>query len=245
MLKLIIVEDEVAISKYLAYIVKENFSGLIDVVGIAHNTDEAAALLDDHHPDISLFDIHIPHENAMDFLAKRNDKTNLIFITAYDQYAMAAFKLHAIDFLTKPVNEESLIAALQWIIDNNATTPPQSSREIVESLKARDQLTINTHNGKYFIPIADILFVEASGSYCTFNYLEKGNAKKVTASKPLNYFEDILGASFVRIHKSTIANLKHAKTLDSTRNLVLSNNTKVEVSARKVAEITKLLANKP
>jgi two-component system, LytTR family, response regulator len=245
MAKLIIVEDEIAISKYLAYIVKENFRHSIEVVGIAHNTCDAAALLDSHHPEISLFDIHIPHENAIDFLAKREDKTNLVFITAYDGYAMAAFKLHAVDFLTKPVNEESLITTLQWILDNKIKQGTEPAHEVIKSLNVRDQLTINTHNGKYFIPLADILFVEASGSYCIFNYSEKGDTKKITASKPLNYFEDILGPNFVRIHKSTIANLRHAKVLDSNRNLVLHNATTLEVSARRVTEVMKLLSNKP
>jgi DNA-binding LytR/AlgR family response regulator len=239
--KLIIVDDEPNICVYLQSVILEQLQDKFTICGIAHNTDEAAVLLNEHQPHVALFDIHLPSENAIDFLKKRSDKASIIFITAYDEYALPAFKLHAIDFLTKPVNQIELVESLTWYYESIVKNKAVKTQEQLADLSKRTHISINTHHGLFVIPLSSIILIDAHSSYSEFHYVEDEVCKAIYCSKAINYFEDALDDTFIRIHKSTVVNSQHIVKVTKERQVVLRGELKREISTRKFAELKQFL----
>ncbi|PSL43901.1 LytTR family two component transcriptional regulator [Chitinophaga niastensis] len=163
-----------------------------EVTGEAKNADEAKELIETKKPDLIFLDIQMPEKSGFDLLASLEDVPEVIFTTAYDQYALQAFDNNALDYLMKPIREERFTRAIEKIrkqFTDRATT----DRRIF--VKDRDQC--------FFIPLSDIYLIESVDNYARLYF----NEKKVLLKSSLNQLEEKLDATiFFRINRTQLIN---------------------------------------
>jgi two-component system LytT family response regulator len=205
---------------------------------------EAIKGIEEQRPDIVFLDVHLNDETGFDVLSAVSYRNfNLIFTTAYEQYAIRAFKLSAIDYLLKPVDQEDFENAMQKALKKIEQEQLYDRIDVLLSHLSSENLprkiSIPSKEGYTFLDIADIIRCEADVNY-THIFLSDG--KKYTVSKSLKYFEELLSQqNFFRIHNSHLINIAYVKTYDRGGYVILSNHTKLEVSIRRKEEFFKVL----
>jgi len=200
-----------------------------------------------YHPDIVFMDIEMPGMNAFDTLQKLDKiEFQVIFTTAYDQYAIKAIKFSALDYLLKPIDADELIAAVDKASEQKVQVQQVQLQQLQHSLQNPDsdfKLMISTNEGPYFIPTDDILFAEGQNNYTHFHLSRQ---RKLVASKTLLEFENLLSDhGFMRVHKSFLVNIKYVERyLSKNGTLLLTNGNEVEVSRRRKDEVLNSLFNR-
>lgn len=237
MLQTLIVDDEKRGRELLKMILATNCPE-VKVIGEASNTKEAYQMILQSEPDLVLLDIEMPGGTGFDLLSKFDEVNfDVIFITAFDQYAIKAIKFSAMDYILKPVDEEELIKAIKRAEENRNR---KNNKEKVNTLISNVQKSSNhqkigltSGEGLEFIEIKNILRCEADGKY-TSVFLTDG--KKLLVSKNLKEFEDLLTEyNFFRTHHSHLVNLDCIKKYQSGRGgyVVMSDGSTITVSQRK------------
>ena len=244
-MKTIIIDNEPNIICGLSQLL-QLYAPEIELIGTAGNLEDGLALLKTQQPDLLFLDVELDDGTGMDLLSRlpAEPTFELIFITAYEKYALDAFKFSAIEFLLKPIDPDDLIQSMEkvrqrrkdqsWklrfsVLSENIEILKSQNRKIV--LKGKEQV--------YVVKLADILYCEASSSY-TFFHL---SGDKILMSKSLKYYEELLKPyGFIRVHHSFLINQqKIAKydRLDCT--LVLDGGQQVPVSHRKKEVLSSFL----
>ena len=232
----IIIDNEKKIVEGLE-ILLNSFLPEINIIGSAGTIVDAHSIIKHSNIDLLFLDIELNDGTGMDLLQQlENRDFQVIFITAYDQYAIEAFKYSAIDFLLKPIDPDDLIAAvsrakkevkkqhlqlrMETFLDNVSNVSTQDKKIIVSDKDHIHALTLN-----------DILYMEADGAY-TKIYLKN---QVMVSSKNLKNYQDLLvNSNFFRTHHSYLVNLNHMRRFDKADSvLVLSNQQQVSVSFRK------------
>lgn len=237
MLQTLIVDDEKRGRELLKMILTTNCPD-IKLIGEASNIKEAHQLILQHEPDLVLLDIEMPGGTGFDLLSKFDEVNfDVIFITAFDKYAIKAIKFSAMDYILKPVDEEELIKAIKRAEENYNR---KNNKERVGNLISNTQKSVphqkiglTSGEGLEFIEIINILRCEADGKY-TSVFLTDG--KKLLVSKNLKEFEELLTEyNFFRIHHSHLVNLDFIKKYQSGRGgyVVMSDGSTITVSQRK------------
>lgn len=242
--KALIIDDEVAASESIEIILSE-FCPDIEIAGIANTPKDGISMILKTNPDIVFLDIEMPAMTGFELLKTIPDRNfDVIFITAYNHYATEAFKVHAIDYILKPVNIEDLIGAVNKIIKNkeNNEQNPRHYEKILGnvSLHQTRKFSIHSSDGIDFLNLDDIIYLEADEGY-TQIYLQK---KKYTTSKRMKELSDQLDAKcFIRVHNSYIVNLNQIIKFHTKESyLEMTNNQMIPVSRRNKDEF--LLAAK-
>lgn len=235
------IEDEPRNIELLETLLGTECADLVKLVGHARTVHDAITLIRAKKPQLVYLDIELNRGNSFELLQKLNNQDELdfqvIFITAFNEYAVKAFRFNAVDYLLKPISTEELKEATQ----RAAARIEQASgnEHILDTLR---QLKVNLTAGKIGLPVSDgVLFVhteevikaEARGSYCVVHLV---NGKKVTATKKLKELELILPESlFLRVHHSWIINIKFLKKYYRGKNsyMELEDGSTVAVSTRK------------
>ena len=237
MIRTIIVEDEPKNLKILQKLITE-YCPEIDLIGSAPNVDSAYELIMKENPDLLVLDIELIFGNAFDLLDKLKPlRFEVIFVTAYGDYALKALKYSALDYLLKPINIEELKQAVQKAVErNNLKDINDKLNNLLYNLhKPQEKLTrlaIPTADGLVFIPFNDIIQLQASGGY-TFVFTDKN---KIVASKNIKEYEEMLPESiFCRVHHSHIINLNAVKNYQKGRGgyVVMTDGTRIEVATRR------------
>ncbi len=203
---------------------------------------EAIARIDSFNPDLLFLDIEMPYANAFDLLDKLAPVSfEVIFVTAFNNYALKAIKYAAVDYLLKPVSIEELKFAIgraskQLELRQNQNENKRVSG-LLENLKQSDKgshkITVPTKDGFEVEDAKNILYLEASGSY-TIMAMNTGN--RILVSKGLKELEEILAdANFVRVHHSFIVNILQVKEYKKGRGgtIEMKNGDLIEMSVRK------------
>lgn len=194
----LIVDDERLARNDLASLLK-NFSN-IEIVSEAEDVPSAIAEIKTHDPDLLFLDIQMPGDSGFELLNKIDFKGKVIFVTAYDKYAIRAFDVNAIDYLMKPVLPERLRKAIEKLEEDEQQIIVEGKK-----LKYDDRLFINFNDQMKFLKVNSIVCIEANGDYTNL-YLKDGG--KGLVLKPMNEWEDRLPENyFSRIHRSSIINL--------------------------------------
>lgn len=248
MYKVIIVEDEANSREYLKHIVAE-YCKELTIVAVAGTVDEAAAAIRTHKPDFIFLDIEMQTGTGFDVLQQFPEADfDVIFTTAYDHYAIKAIKFSAADYLLKPVEIEELQAAVQKVIDKRKSKSGQSSlQQLLKNLqapKAEQSITLSTADGYEFIPLHQIIRIEASGPYSHF-FIK--NSKKIMVSRNLKEYETLLNEhGFFRIHNSHIINLKEVKKMIKTDGgyAVMTDDSMVSISPKKKEDFMAQMAQR-
>lgn len=242
-LNTIIVDDEEFARSSLYFLLQENCPN-INICGIAKSVNEARVLL--QHNDINLIflDIAMPGENGFSLIPNAQEaNATVVFTTAYDQYALKAIKANALDYLLKPIDIDELVAAVEKAAKhqllNNALNRNSSLQNLEADLKEQkgvSRLTLPSGQGYRLVDVDDIIHIEADSNYSIFHLK---NTEKITVSKVLKDYEEILPEErFMRIHKSSIVNLKYVKEYNNKNGLVLSllNGENIVVSRRRASD---------
>jgi two-component system LytT family response regulator len=244
MISTIIIDDErnniEALKKLL-----ENFAGIIEINGTAENAEDGQNLIEEVNPQLVFLDIELPFGNAFDLLEKLMPiDFEVIFFTAFDQYAIKAIKYGVLDYLLKPVNVEDLGRAIHRSINRMAEKNSNARLQLfLDNMRSDDKsmqkIALPTKNGLSFEDLQTITHLEATGSYTNVYFNDK---RKEVVTRTLREFEDILPpASFCRLHHSYIINLQYIKKYYKGRGgyVELIDGTVVEVSLRKKADFLK------
>lgn len=217
------------------------------VVAEANNAQQAKKYIEKLQPDILFLDINMPGQSGIEFLEENGTMgCQVIFTTAYNEYAVKAFRLNAIDFLLKPIDPDELEAALE----KAKKTPEKLSQEQISAAKkiintsdekSLQRLALPTAEGIHFVDLKDIIYLESMGAYTKF---ELENQKAIIVSKVLKEYDELLtGFSFLRIHQSNVVNLSHIRKYvkGDGGQLWMSNGAEIEVSRRKKDELLEAL----
>lgn len=213
-LKTILVDDEPLSLSMLEEMLGKYCPSLV-ITGKASDAQQAAAIIEAQSPDVVFLDIEMPYGNAFDLLDKMAEiRFEIIFVTAYSNYAIKAFKYAATDYLLKPLNFEELQQAVNRIhIKVGERKLNERIAVLLENLNTKPdeakKIMLPIADGFMVEQVQDILYLSAEGSYTRVNLV---NDKKVLVSKNLKEFEDILPPHvFYRIHNSTIINTNYVK----------------------------------
>lgn len=237
MIRTLIIEDEVKNRKRLTNIIDEHFPG-ITVVGEADGVKSGLEKIQQLKPELILLDIRLDDGDAFELLEKLDRIFfKIIFITAYEEYALKAIKFSALDYLLKPVTAEDLKIAIDKAeeqILNDLKLQLTTLQMNLNSPKHKT-LVLKTMNKIYLVEIMEIIRCESDGNY-TRIFTREG--KQYMVSTPMREYEDILvGHGFFRIHKSHVINLSFIESFDKEGTLILKDNTSLPVSRRKKQEL--------
>ncbi|MCP4437587.1 MAG: response regulator transcription factor [Aureispira sp.] len=184
----------------------------IEIVGEAENVEEGIVMLKNLEVDLVFLDINLPDGDSFQIL-QQLPKTDfqLVFVTAYDEFALKAFHFSAAHYIMKPINPMMLKEALDRVQSQQSAQQAQERMEILEDALQEDnkRLALTTQEDIICVQLADIVRLEADSNY-TFAYFKDGS--KVVTSKPLGFYEQLLVAfDFIRVHNKHIINLKYFK----------------------------------
>jgi len=219
----------------------------VQVLAEAANGKEALALIQQHHPQLIFLDIEMPVMNGFEMLNAIKEKNfQIIFTTAYDQYAIKAIKYAAFDYLLKPVDIEELKTAVANVGKVSAKQLEKQVELMQQNMqqpkKNFNKLAIPALDGLHFFALSNIIHLEAQSNYTIIYFL---NHPKITASKTLKEFEELLPPeTFFRLHHSHIINLQYIKRYikGDGGQVELENGSYVDVSRRKKEEFLKVIA---
>ena len=201
----------------------------LEIVGEAKNADEAKELIDQKHPDLLFLDIQMPEKSGFDLLESLDRVPQVIFTTAYDQYAVKAFEVSAIDYLMKPIREERFAKAMEQV----------KTKAIVPN---DDRIFVKDRQQYHFISWSNVHLIESMDNYARLYFGDKN----VFLKSSLNLLEQKLDeATFFRINRAQIINLKHIEriipTADGRLKLLLKTGETVEASDRQSVKLKKLM----
>lgn len=239
-MKAIIIDDEKRARVSLKLLLDE-FCPSLEVVADCENLPEGIKAIHKHKPDLILLDIEMPGHSGLellDFFDENEVNFSIIFTTAYNEYALQAFKFSAIDYLLKPINPDQLVEAIARLEKQKQKF--ENFKILKENIiqNRSSKIAVPSGNNLIFIDTSKILYIKAEGSYAeVFSCDETRNL----VSRNLKNFEDILCTSkkFVRVHKSYLVNFEYVTAFHKSDggSLELNTGVHIPVSVEKVQDI--------
>jgi len=229
-IKAIVVDDEQPSRQALVTYIIDYCQG-VEVVAQCDSVKTAYQAILKHDPHLVFLDIEMPNGNGFDLLHLfKSPGFRIIFVTAYSQYAVDAFRFSATDYLLKPVKVDELIEAVNRVAQSlNGKPDGQNLNALIENLSYKDgslsNLVISDLKGYTVVKIPELIKCEGEG-YCTHFYLT--DKTKVTSSKNLKYYEELLSQqSMIRVHHSWLVNLHHVKGFTRQGEILMSEGQSV------------------
>jgi two-component system LytT family response regulator len=244
MLRALIIDDEAHMRDTLFKLLEMHCPD-VTIVGQAAGVATGTAAIHEFHPDLVFLDIQMKDGTGFDLLYNLPSiDFKVIFITAYDQYALQAFKFSAVDYLLKPVNPEQLAEAVNRageMIQEHFKLQMKALEENLKSAnKQNKKIILKTAENIHLLDVKNILFCESDGPYTT---VHTGEGEKILVSKTLRDYEEILyDCGFYRVHKSFLINLWQIKRFERQDggSIVMNNELKIPVASRKRDELLQL-----
>ncbi len=213
MIRVVIIDDEPDAVKFIQGIISEYCPNL-EVAGTANSARDGITVINQARPDLVFLDVQMPHGSGFDLLASFPEKTfDVIFITAYNHYAIQAIKFSAVDYILKPVNISEFIEAVSKVEQKRSSLEYRNLNfnSLLENLKAPlpSKLAIPTSDGIEYLNTAEIIRIEADRSYSWFYLTEK---RKYLVSRNLKEYQELLqDLNFFRPHNSHLINMIFVK----------------------------------
>ena len=238
-IKTLLVDDEPRGLSSLKKLLEFNCPEL-DIIGVCGSADEAKAMIEQVKPDLVFLDISMPEKNAFDLLNEvGNISFEIIFVTAYNDYMLEAFRFSAIDYLLKPVEDNLLMEAVRRAVRRiEEKTTGSNLDTLLYNMRNKEgrqklKMVIPSQKGYQVVKLSEIIYCEASINYTNFHFTGK---PVFCASRPIHEYEKLLeDCGFLRIHKSFLVNMEHVQEYKRGEGgyVMLSNGAEVEVSRRK------------
>jgi two-component system LytT family response regulator len=246
MLKVIVIDDEqkgrLALKQKL-----NDYCPEVELVGEAADGEEGLLLIEKQNPDIIFLDIEMPRMNGFEMLSQSSHKNfQIIFTTAYDQYAITAIKFSAFDYLLKPIDIGELKSAVERVSQHTQHHTEKKLEALEQNLTekyALNKIAIPALDGLLFFNISDIIHLEAQSNYTIIYF---NNHPRLIASRTLKEFEEMLPSkSFFRPHHSHIINLHYIKRYikGDGGQIEMQNGNFVDVSRRKKEEFLRTMSS--
>lgn len=242
-LKAVIIDDSAQARKLLRLMLLE-LAPEVCVSGEAENAEEGIRLIEKTNPDAVFLDIEMPGKSGLQLAESLVDKMSqvkVVFTTAYNAYAIKAFRLSAIDYLLKPIQEDELIEAVRKLKNEKKYKDNELQLKVLSDNLNEDKndvLCIPVQGGFDYLRLDEIEYLEADGSYVKIYCTDKRNK---TVSKNLKYFENALGdnPNFLRSHRSFLVNMDHVVSYlkSDGGNLQLRSGQLLPVSRERKQEI--------
>lgn len=218
----------------------------IEIVGEAANAEEALVMIDDLQPELLFLDIQMPGKNGFELLSSIEGKTpEVIFTTAYDEYAIKAFEFNALDYLLKPIDTERLKETIHRIEENQAHTEiPVSNHERVEKiLGENDQVFVKDGEKCWFVKLGKVRLFESMGNYVRLHF----DDQKPLVLKSLNNLEERLDpGTYFRANRKHIINLHWIEKIEPWFSggllVTLQGGDKIEISRRQAIRFKELMS---
>ncbi|MEO7264250.1 MAG: LytTR family DNA-binding domain-containing protein [Ferruginibacter sp.] len=254
MLTAIIIDDESSSRNALRQKLARHCTD-VNIIGECENGEEGIKSIEEKNPDIVFLDVEMPRMNGFTMLQQLQSRNfELIFITAYDHYAIRAIKFSALDYLVKPVEISDLKEAIEKVVQKSLSAAegkhsPGNERldlllqNLMNEKKEHQRLAIPSMEGLQFINLTDIIYLEAESNYSII-YLK--DAYKLTVSKTLKDFEELLPpAIFIRIHHSHIINMNAVEKYirGEGGQVLMKNGITLNIARRKKEEFMKAIGN--
>ncbi|MCB9170841.1 MAG: response regulator transcription factor [Flavobacteriales bacterium] len=241
-MKALIIDDERLARKELMTLLAAHEG--IEVVGEAANAEEAEEAIHTHRPDLLFLDVNMPGRNGFELLENLDQVPHVIFVTAYDEHALKAFQVNALDYLMKPIDPDRLGAAIDRLPSKVEGDPP--SRTV---LKAEDQIFLKDGEKCWFVTLKDVRLFESEGNYVRVRF----DDQKPLVLRSLNNLEKKLDPhAFFRANRKFIVNLRWVEKIEPWFNGGLMVKLKsrdrngepeqVEVSRRQASRFKELLS---
>jgi two-component system, LytTR family, response regulator len=245
MLRTLIIDDEAHMRDSLAKLLAR-LCPQVTVIATASGVESGIKAIHEHHPDLVLLDIQMEDGTGFELLHSFPTlEFKVIFVTAYDQYALQAFRFSAVDYLLKPVNPELLVLAIdrsEQLIREHFNVQMNALHENMKAISRQDKkIILKTADQIYLLDLKNIVCCESDSCYTNIITSDGG---KIMVSKTLKEYEEMLtGCGFYRVHKSHLINLAHIKRFERQDGgyLVLTNDLRVPVASRKREEMLELL----
>lgn len=193
---------------------------VVEVVGTFTSSEKALKEIKSLQPQLLFLDVEMPVMNGFELLEKITPfNFNVVFATAYNQFAIKAFRFNAMDYLMKPVNENELKDVIEKV-SKKGNLHNDQLQNLKKQLKEGNitKIAIPEHTGVTFIDIKEIVFVEASGNYSSLTLTDK---RKMLVTRNLKDIQDVLEEQhFLRIHRQYIANLNLVKSFNRNENIL-------------------------
>ena len=244
--KIVLIDDEKKIQNTLKGII-ESFVENVEIVALANNVAEGIEQINKCQPDIVFLDIDMPDGTGFDLLKKLSQiNFSLIFCTAFDQYAVEAFKYNAIDYILKPFDVEDVKKAINKAQNSLKFREQQVSVEqLLSQIKAptkkKETIVLKTLSDIFIVKIKEIYNCQSDGGYTTFMFEDN---KKVTVSNSLKDYEDILFQhNFIKTHQSHIINPDYIERIHKKDGacIIMNNGREIPISSRKKESVFSLL----
>ncbi len=234
-IKTILVDDEPLALAELGAMLRKHPD--IEVVDTAANAVEALAKINEQKPALLFLDIHMPGKSGFDLLEALDEAPRVIFVTAYDQFAIKAFEVNALDYILKPVNPERLAEAIEKI--KSQIDPPS---EIGSRLSIDKRIFIKDGENCFFVPLAEVFLIESVGNYARVCFGDK----RPLLHKSLNYLEEKLpDTHFFRTGRQHIINIHFIKDIrplfNNALQVEMQNGATIDISQRQSVRFKELM----
>ena len=238
MKKCIIIDDERNARETLQKLIQRYFTNRVEVCGLAESVKDGVELIKEHKPDVVFLDIEMPDENGLQLFSYFKDTHfDVIFTTAYEQYAISAIKYAALDYILKPINQIELGEAITKLEKKGHVNKTTSLH--IESLLHNlnfesnefDKIVLPIIDGYELIKTRNIIYCKADGNYCEVHTVINDT---IHVSKSLKHVEDLLPKSiFFRTHKSYLINLNYIKSISRADGgqVVLDNGMQIPIAS--------------
>lgn len=243
MLKILIVDDEAAAGSILRTLIQRHVALPTDIA-ICNDPGAAVNVIETFSPELLMLDVEMPGMSGFDLLSQSGMQgMNVIFTTAYDQYAVKAIRFSALDYLLKPIDITELQNAINRHVVQRMTGPAQVSnllRNLGQPVNAF-RLTLSTAEGVFLFDPKDIVRVEASNNYSRFFFRDHPS---ILVSRTIKEYDELLTEyGFLRVHKSHLVNRDYIRHVDRDYTLWLTDASQVTVSRRRMDAVSHLLRN--
>lgn len=230
-MRIIIIDDEPLARSLLIEMLADEQG--IEVVAECNDGFEGMKAIQEYQPDLIFLDIQMPKITGFELLELLDDPPQVIFTTAYDEYALKAFEVNALDYLMKPISPERLKKALEKV-EVRLKTPVKNhlfEGKVPQLPEQAQRIVVKDAGNIKIIPLADVLYLEAADDYVKINITEKYFLKHQTMG---NFEQQLPPHQFVRIHRSYIVNIQHIHKVELYEKeqycVILRNNAKLPVS---------------
>lgn len=247
MIKAFIVDDEPELRELNRTLLERNFDDVI-VIGACGTVEEAVDFINENHPQLLILDIRLTDGTGFNILQKIVPYNYaLIFVTAYNEFAIKAIRFSAIDYILKPIDESEFRMAVEKALSSITSSKLQEQVKTFFSYYERKtqsrRIVLKTSDAINIVDVSDITYCRSESNYTTFYFL---NGTKIMISKVLKEYEELLSEyGFFRPHHSFLVNLQHISKLDKSDGgfLILKDKTEIPVSLRRKKKLIQVLEN--
>jgi two-component system, LytTR family, response regulator len=242
MIKALIVDDKPASIELMKWLIQKHCVE-IGELQTASNAKDAMEIIRSFEPDIVFLDIQMPHQSGFDLLSSIGKwDFEVVFTTAYNEFAIQAIRFSALDYLLKPVDANELVKAVERFKVKRIYAPAGEElyRNFIQNISAKEKkLALPGVTDIKYVKLDDIIRLQAERNYTRFFFT---NDKDFCSARTLKDYEEMLPENmFVRVHRTHLVNRNYIKQYDREGALVLQDGSKVEVSRRKKEQVLKFL----